>query len=439
MTLGASLRWGGFWMLDALKGKPMRREYDIVRDHYINGTPKEYTEQKIDELIRHAVSTCDFYKEYAGCSSLTDFPIINKALIRDNFDAFVSASFRGRSDNQDAYTSGSTGTPFHIIHNKAKVNHRVPASVLLSEAAGYRIGMKVMFVRMWVGDHAKTGFMTRYRDNWIPYNYTNIDEDALQDILSILKRERVEVLMGYSSALLDLCRYIDANNISVQDIHLKVIIPMSESMAVTVRTRLSEQFGCPVRSLYSNEENGIMAVQGKKNASFRVDESSYHYEILKMDSDEPAEDGELGRIVITDLYNYAVPLIRYENGDMAIADHRISPDGRTRLYLRELYGRRYDQVYDTKGRVVSPFVFYNGLSTDQSIRQYQFIQTGEKDYVLEMNADPNPDKERELIAYIRQYFGEDAQVAIEYVAEIPVLSSGKRKNIVNKCPKYIQA
>ena len=123
---------------------------------------------------------------------------------------------------------------------------------------------------------------------------------------------------------------------------------------------------------------------------------------------------------------------------MAIADHRTTPDGRTRLYLRELYGRRYDQVFDTKGRVVSPFVFYNGLSTDQSIRQYQFIQTGEKDYVLEMNADPDPDKERELIAYIRQYFGEDAQVAIEYVAEIPVLSSGKRKNIVNKCPKYTQ-
>lgn len=78
--------------------------------------------------------------------------------------------------------------------------------------------------------------------------------------------------------------------------------------------KLEKQFNCTVRSWYSNEENGIMGIQKEEDESYRIDTESYYYEILKLDSDEPAEPGELGRIVITDLYNYAIPLIRYDNG-----------------------------------------------------------------------------------------------------------------------------
>lgn len=72
-------------------------------------------------------------------------------------------------------------------------------------------------------------------------------------------------------------------------------------MPEPVRRTLEKQFGCPVRAWYSNEENGIMGLQNEKDEGYRIDTETYYYEILKMDSDEPAEQGELGRIVITDL------------------------------------------------------------------------------------------------------------------------------------------
>ena len=86
---------------------------------------------------------------------------------------------------------------------------------------------------------------------------------------------------------------------------------------------LEKQFGCPVRAWYSNEENGIMGLQNEKDEGYRIDTETYYYEILKMDSDEPAEPGELGRIVITDLFNYAFPILRYDNGDTAVARKRM--------------------------------------------------------------------------------------------------------------------
>ncbi len=72
-------------------------------------------------------------------------------------------------------------------------------------------------------------------------------------------------------------------------------------MPEPVRRTLEKQFNCPVRAWYSNEENGIMGLQNREDEGYHIDTETYYYEILKMDSDEPAEPGELGRIVITDL------------------------------------------------------------------------------------------------------------------------------------------
>ena len=155
---------------------------------------------------------------------------------------------------------------------------------------------------------------------------------------------------GYASAIGELGRYIEEHHMNTGDFCVKAILPISESMPSEVRRNLEKIFNCTVRSWYSNEENGIMGLQREEDESYYIDSESYYYEVLKLDSDEPAEPGELGRIVITDLYNYAIPLIRYDNGDLAV-EERKEKNGRFRLYLKELYGRRGDMIYDCKGRI----------------------------------------------------------------------------------------
>lgn len=126
---------------------------------------------------------------------------------------------------------------------------------------------------------------------------------------------------------------------------IKVIIFTSETLTTEVREKLKAFFGEDVRitARYSNTEQGVLG-QEFEEGKYVINWASYYVEVLKMDSDEPAAAGELGRIVVTDLYNLAFPLVRYDTGDVATMVY--SENGLP--YLENLYGRKMDLIYDTK-------------------------------------------------------------------------------------------
>jgi phenylacetate-CoA ligase len=178
-----------------------------------------------------------------------------------------------------------------------------------------------------------------------------------------------------------------------------------------------------------------MGIQGPSDNSYYINSESYWYEFLKLDEDVPAEEGELGRVVITDLTNEAFPILRYDNGDTAVAEKKVK-DGRFRLELRELYGRRSDILYDTSGHAVTAYVITNNLWNVEGVKQYQFLQKGLREYELRLNGDRAVMDVEDILGRITPYFGADADIRITYVDEIPVLASGKRKYIENQCPEY---
>ena len=264
---------------------------------------------------------------------------------------------------------------------------------------------------------------------------SRMDDEALEKMFDTIKNKHVKCLVGYSSALGEISEYITRTGKSTSGCCVRSIIPISETMPEPVRRKLEEQFGCPVRAWYSNEENGIMGLQNENDEGYHIDTETYYYEILKMDSDEPAEPGELGRIVITDLYNYAFPIIRYDNGDTAVAKRK-EKNGRFKLYLTELYGRRSDLIYDCNGKAVTPYIITNNLWDIEGVKQYRFIQEDIKDYTIWLNGDPDKMNQEEIIGRIRPYLGDEARIKVEIVDEIPVLASGKRKYIENRCQRY---
>ena len=94
------------------------------------------------------------------------------------------------------------------------------------------------------------------------------------------------------------------------------IVSGSELLQDITRDSLEKAFGCKVVSRYANEENGFLGQDDVDNNVFIPNRADYYYEILKLTSDEPAAKGEVGRIVVTDLYNYAMPFVRYDTGDV---------------------------------------------------------------------------------------------------------------------------
>ena len=434
MILDERLRWMGFWMLDKMKGGKIREYYDQIRYAWKEGSSIEETDKRIRDLIAHAVRTTDFYKDYPEDIALRDLPVVNKDTFRQQYDRFISSTYKDAPDNRVMCTSGSTGTPLRMIQNRDKIRHNTAGGIFLGAVAGYYIGMKEAFIRVWVNNVRKSKFQL-IQENMIMMDSSRMDEKALAEMFRTIEKKKVKCLVGYSSALGELSDYIRKSGTDCSNCSVRAIIPISETMPEPVRRTLEKQFGCPVRAWYSNEENGIMGLQNEENEGYHIDTETYYYEILKMDCDEPAEPGELGRIVITDLFNYAFPILRYDNGDTAVAVRK-EKNGRFKLYLSELYGRRSDLIYDCKGNAVTPYIITNNLWDIEGVKQYRFIQEDVKDYTIWLNGDPEKMDQKEILGRIRPYLGEEARIKVEIVDEIPVLASGKRKYIENRCEKY---
>ena len=381
--------------------------------------------EQLKKILSHAVKNVEFYKTYSDFRGLADFPVVNKAVIRNNGARMLARGFDPAKQYRVS-TSGSTGTPFVVYHDAEKRRQAAADTMAFSEFAGYRFGTRLYYVRAWDCVPVKGGWYSKLR-NIVCVNNRENSAAYFQRFLEMLERDSSEKsVLIYASTLTELWRYMKTNDVKTTA-KVRVFITMSEALPDDVRRGIAERFGAPVVSRYSDCECGLIAQQLPGESDYRVNEASFHAEVLKLDSDVPAALGELGRIVITDLYNFAMPMIRYDTGDLGVAEKRGNA-----LVLSRVEGRKTDCIYATNGEPISFYIFANSIRTFDEILQYQVIQNGARDYVLKLNlggaAFP---RERELAELLKSYLGADAILKIEYTDEIPVLSSGKRRCLIN--------
>ncbi|MBL0356313.1 MAG: phenylacetate--CoA ligase family protein [Chitinophagaceae bacterium] len=424
-------RAGAFWIQDAMKGSPVRRHYaDIAMllESNIDVTDR-IKQQKLAALLKHATATTPFYQQYNGQVTLHHFPVINKTLIRENFEAFSSSAFT-KEQQVPTVTSGSTGTPFKVLHHADKKKRNSADTMYFAQRAGYTVGDRLLYMKIWSANNKKAR-LQGWMQNMVPVDVITFNDAAIEKLLKQMESDdSTFAFLGYSSALELICRYLDKKNSGKVKATLSSAISMSETLNDYTKKTIEKYFGVPVYSRYSNLENGILAQQvpGSEH-TYLVNTASYVLEIFKMDEDVPAAAGELGRIVVTDLYNYAMPLIRYDTGDIG----RLSPgkDKAGNSYLETVEGRKLDLLFATDGSLVSSYIVYKNMWQYTEILQYQLVQYGAKDYVFKINMDGAFTKEEKLVQEFKQYLGQDANFTVEYVDEIPLLSSGKRKKIAN--------
>ncbi|MEZ4811264.1 MAG: CoF synthetase [Allomuricauda sp.] len=422
------LRKTVFWSLDFLKGAPIRNHVkDIRKTLWHPDRAKGERKTNLSKLLTHAVETTPFYQKFKTFPSLEDFPIIDKNLILNNYDDFKSTSFLNATLYK-ASSSGSTGIPFSIFQDKRKRDRNTADVIHFSEAVDSYIGDKLIYIKLWDHTNKKHKWIIFFQ-NILPHSVMDSSSSDLHHLLSAIESDRsTKNMLGYPSFFEEICNYLDQGEDHPKISGVNSIISFGENLKEHERKRMQKYFRAPVFERYSNQENGILAQQTKKsNGRYVLNWASYHFEILELDSDQHVKPGCLGRIVVTDLFNYAMPMIRYDTGDMAVYEE--PQNGYP--YFSKIYGRRMDTVYNSSGEIVSPFIFYMVLEYAK-VKQFQFIQKGKKEYRFKLNGKPQNVDEEGAIRYFRNYLGEDAIITFEYVEEIPLLSSGKRKKIVNE-------
>lgn len=425
------LREYAFILWDFLKGGKVlknKREIEWLLSHpqYV----PSFQAKKFQELANWATNQTVFYSKYKkkGTYSLKDFPIIDKNIIKENHEDLCS-EFASKSGTIKMHTSGSTGTPLVIKQDSAKRNRVYAEMIYMWGFSGYKIGMRYAFLRRWNCINRKSKITSLAR-NLAMVDVYALDDNALEEVRNQLYNDKkVRMIIGYASTLDRLGEYLRSKNAKPSDFNIVSIISGSEVLTEKTRTCLKDVFGCNVVSLYSNQENGMLAVECNENKEFHMNTASYIFEILKVDSDEPANIGEVGRIVITDLFNFAMPIIRYDTGDLTIKKEKPDCVLNTDV-VTAIEGRKVDVVYDTTGRALSPHTITNGLWRLDKLKQFQLIQKSKTKYCFKVNDPHDAYSDEELIRTCKEFFGEAASIDIERVDNIPVLVSGKFKYLI---------
>jgi phenylacetate-CoA ligase len=423
-----------FWFRDFLKGGKITNHYNNISNILSQSKlQKKSNPEYLTELLHHAKSTVPYYRNHNTLISVIDFPIVNKQTIKNNLNQFISQNYK-QSELIPVVTSGSTGTPFMVYHDMAKKQRNTADTIYFAQLSGFEVGDRLAYLKIWAKEKLASPLQYSIQ-NIIPIDVIQMTDDRVANlIIEMEANHSVFGILGYVSAMERICKYLDRSGKDRVKASVSSIITMSESLTDYVKNGMEKYFGCAVQSRYSNLENGIIAQQiPGSDGRYLVNTASYLVEIFKIESDMIAQDGEIGRIVVTDLFNYAMPMIRYDTGDIGSISKE--SDNNNNTYLEQVEGRKLDLLFATDGSLVSSYIVYKNMWKYMEIEQYQLIQEEKTKYVFRINAKDTFNKESQLISEFKTYLGNDADFKIEYVNEIPLLSSGKRKKIVNNYKK----
>lgn len=342
-----------------------------------------------------------------------DVPVVSKADMLKNPDAFHSRSKRREvTEYGESHTSGSSGEPFH--YRKSKLTDQ--ATTTVANRAFDHFGLDL------TGDLADIRVILAGSDGERgpgadkTWNFSS--ESGAHHFFEIrlpveeqwrwLKEIRPKYLLSYPSNLRRLARSAQAD--PDHGLSLDACIASAEILPPDVKDLIGSVFGAPVINIYGLREFGHVATACPQTGNLHVSADVTMIEVLD-EAGRPVEPGEIGEVVATSLYNYAMPFIRYATGDFAeLGDP--CPCGRVLPVLKRILGRARNHFTLANGRTVWPIKEFGELTELFAIDDYQIIQTDtdrfEFHYVGAANGEP---LEQDAVAgYLRQHLAPDIHV-----------------------------
>jgi phenylacetate-CoA ligase len=408
---------------------------------------KEIQERKLRELIHQAYYHVGYYRDifdHLGLvpadirttEDLRKLPLLDKKTVR------FYLYFDLLSDNHDKRrmlkitTSGSTGEPFVCYADKFQLEMRWAATLRSMEWTGYRFGDRQ--ARLW---HQTIGMsfgqVLRERiDTWLSRRlfipaYEMSDRNLSKSIAKLRKFKPV-LIDGYAESFNFLAHYIKERGL--EGVKPKGIISSAQTLPSQSRAAIETGFGCRVFDKYGSREFSGIAYESEGHDGHLVVAENYIVEILK--DGRPAEPGELGEVVITDLNNRCMPLIRYRVGDLAIATDSGAPSscGRGLPRIGSIEGRAQAIIVGANGNYLpGSFFMHYFKDFDYVIRQFQIIQNRLGHMTLKIvKADRFTDQLfGKILEGLRKFVGEKMEIEIEYVDSIPLVRTGKHQATIS--------
>ncbi len=414
------------------------REFERTQYLSAEGLRRLQTE-RLRALLRHAWEQCPFYRarmeaanfppeRFHELEDLHQLPLVEKKDIQNHRDDMVARTWP-RRDLLPNQTGGSTGTPISFYLSHERHLSRAAATIRHNRWAGWDVGDRLAVLWGAPQDTPRQDWRARLRQAllgrplWL--DTAHVTEARLHDFHRALHEHRPRIVQAYARSLLLFAQFLEAQRLRAY--RPQSIVISAEGLEPHERALIERVFGCPLFNRYGCREVSVIASECSAHEGLHTMAEGLYVEIVV--DGRPARPGERGSILITDLLNLAMPLIRYRIGDVGSWAEGVCACGRALPRLRSLEGRVTDFVVGADGRLVSGvFLATYVVAQRPSLGQVQIEQhrTGEVLYRIRPGRDFNHEED---LAYLkktsRQYLGEALGVQVELVEEIPAEASGK--------------
>ena len=250
------------------------------------------------------------------------------------------------------------------------------------------------------------------------------------NMVAWLVRHRPRYLLTFPSIAQELAEYPDAKRI--MEPGLNGVVAISEIVSDDASERVRQTFGCEIAQIYGCSEMGAIALQSPDDGTLLVCEENVLVELID-DNDQPVRAGETGRVILTSLYNFATPFIRYEIGDYATSAEGASSSGRAFIRLQRIEGRQRNALMTASGkRVWQSAIPAASLMRYVAATQFQIRQpTADLIEFLYVPASTKPIDHAGLESYFANLLGRPVSLTLSAVEAMPRTAGGKYERIVS--------
>lgn len=364
---------------------------------------------------------------------LEEFPTLSKHEITANYLEMTSTLWRGRSLLKT--TGGTTGDPFRFEYTMESYARRTAVMWRGYEWAGAGLGERTAY--LW-GSPSPNRLRDRLKDNAYHWAFNRrvfnandmLKESDIEDYVHAIDRYRPTALVGFVRPVLAMAQWITRTGNSIRA--PASIVTGAEALYEAERKEIESAFHCPVFNTYGCREFMLIAAECEHRAGLHINADHLVVELVGPEG-HGVTDGP-GDLVITDLHNLAMPLVRYRNGDRATAmQGDACTCGRGLPLLKSVDGRILDMIVTPDGRNVPGEFFVYVMLDRVAIKRYQIVQV-DKD-VLEVRIVCNDELARSecdrITAQIAEVTGPLMRIAIVKVDAIDEPASGKRRVTVS--------
>jgi phenylacetate-CoA ligase len=415
-----------------------------------------YSERKMREIIKYAYKSSRFYREFYTSHGIKEedlnvipiekLPMIDKDLVRDNFFEIMTSDI-SKEDIEDAvkkdelvvkvgkyilvHTSGTTGKPCNFLYDKEGIDTIEANMVRISVGGKNSIELKdfpikVLYIAALGSGYAAT---TLAMNGIKKYRAKSVVVDIKEPIDTW--KEKIEsfkpvYVAGYPSCIKILADMKEKGEI---DIKPKKVITGGEPLTKEVKEYLASVFDADIIDYYGCTESIFLGMG-----------SSWYEGMYLMDDMNYVEVDELGRLIITPLYNKVFPLIRYRLKDVVEGFDKFHKGVLPYTYIKRVVGREEEMIWFKNEKGGKDFLhplFIDDLDV-QGLKEYQFIKTSEESFILNCVkfGDYNDDIEKEIKKQIDEFLTKkrlrNVRYEICFVKELQIdRKTGKTKMVID--------